>query len=234
MARVYGAWNDHQRGDALVRDGGSVSAGVKVSRRRGNTRHAHRRRGPRGGGGCQSTRAERVLRSQGPRSRDRRSCCSTEAMVALRETTAPRRSALHGCMVSRAWTRRESCCGATRWALNSPSSPRLVTNGWIELWLAFRPLPFIPYDRCEDALPSKVSGATMHTRSLESSPWDRAEAARIPIEKTKAQLLRLGHREIRAGHRPRWLDKSSTSSVGQVVATKSQDIEHFFLIIEWN
>jgi dienelactone hydrolase len=55
-----------------------------------------------------------------------------------------------------------------------------------------QPLPFIPHDGFEDSVQGKLSLAGVHQRSLEGSSQERVEAARIPIEKTKAKLLLLG------------------------------------------
>jgi len=69
----------------------------------------------------------------------------------------------------------------------------LAANEVLSSWtIAGRSLPYIPYDHFEDYTHGKLSMAAVHQRSLDVAPKDRAEAARIPIEKTHARLLLLG------------------------------------------
>lgn len=102
--------------------------------------------------------------------------------------------------------------------------------------LAGRPLPYIPYlgeKPFEDFEQGRLSVAAIHVRSFVRTPADRVEAARIPIEHTKAKLLLLGASRDElwpSGDMTRRIEKTMKEAGlgGQVSALVFEGSGHFF------
>lgn len=89
------------------------------------------------------------------------------------------------------WIKRVVACvpSSVVWSgFGRPPYPNEVYSSWSIHGLG---LPYIPYDRYEDALDRKVSAAYVHERSLARASIAQQMAARIPLEKSHARVLLL-------------------------------------------
>jgi dienelactone hydrolase len=94
------------------------------------------------------------------------------------------------------WVDRVAACSPSSfvWEGAALQGPVPVLAGRSSWSIQGRPLPFIPYDRdlADAAFQGKLSGLTLHERSLEAASKSTLEAARIPVEKIRARMLLLG------------------------------------------
>lgn len=131
------------------------------------------------------------------------------------------------------WVDRVVACAPSDvvWSgFGRPAVPGEEPSSWT---VAGRSLAFVPYDGFEDYEQGRLSLTGIHLRSLERTPQDRIEAARIPIERTKAKLLLLGASRDEAwpsGDMTRRIEATMKKNgrASQVTALVFEEAGHYF------